>query len=319
MAAQVGARLRRVGRGREARVAERHGRARDGQPRLGRARRRQRDGPRQLRPALPPHVGDGPRPDRAVRAARAGAPRGRPDRLRLPPPRRRAHGQRRRGHRRERVGPRRVRRRPWRRLLTRDRRRVRGLGAGRRRHERRDRGQPRHGPAQLARPSRPGAEAPHLRRAGLHGRAHAGHRGGGGREPDRPRPDVALRRGHPQLGPDLDRARHPHPPGTVVAVARRDRQAPARPAVPRLRHARDAQAHRHDRSRPHLVRPHAQDDRARVRPLRLRAEPRHHRQVGQGAHQDPGHARRSRPDPAVHGPRRGLRGGARPRRPGRLG
>ena len=36
-----------------------------------------------------------------------------------------------------------------------------------------------------------------------------------------PRPDVALHRGHPQLGPDLARPRDPHPPRPVVAVVRR--------------------------------------------------------------------------------------------------
>ena len=53
-----------------------------------------------------------------------------------------------------------------------------------------------------------------------------------------PRPDVALRRGDPQLGPDLDPPRHPHPARALPAVAGRDRQAAARAAVPRLRHAR---------------------------------------------------------------------------------
>ena len=45
------------------------------------------------------------------------------------------------------------------------------------------------------------------------------------------------------LGADLARARHPDPPRPVVAVAGRDRRAPAGPAVPRLRHARHARAH----------------------------------------------------------------------------
>ena len=53
-----------------------------------------------------------------------------------------------------------------------------------------------------------------------------------------PRPHVALRRGHPQLRPGLDQPRHPHPARAVVGVARRDRQAAAGAAVPRLRHAR---------------------------------------------------------------------------------
>ncbi len=98
-----------------------------------------------------------------------------------------------------------------------------------------------------------------------------------GRRGDQPRPHVALRRGHPQLGPDLADARHPHHPGTVVAVARRQRRASAGAAVPRLRHARHARAHHEDRPRAHVVRAQPEDHRARVRALRLRAEPRHHR------------------------------------------
>ena len=43
-----------------------------------------------------------------------------------------------------------------------------------------------------------------------------------------PRPDVALHRGHPQLGPDLARPRDPDHPRPVVDVVRRHRQAAAR-------------------------------------------------------------------------------------------
>ncbi len=67
-----------------------------------------------------------------------------------------------------------------------------------------------------------------LRRARPRGRADAGHRRGGRRPAGQPRPDVALHRGHPELGPDLGDARHPHPARAVVAVARRARPAPAR-------------------------------------------------------------------------------------------
>ena len=93
-----------------------------------------------------------------------------------------------------------------------------------------------------------------------------------------PRPHVALHRGHPQLGPDLAAARHPDPARPVVAVARRDRHPAAGAAVPRLRHARHARPHHDDRPRPHVVRADAEDHREGVRALRLRAEPRHHRQ-----------------------------------------
>ena len=55
-----------------------------------------------------------------------------------------------------------------------------------------------------------------------------------------PRPDVALRRGPAQLGPDLGEPRHPDPARPVVAVAGRDRQAAARAVLPGLRHPRHA-------------------------------------------------------------------------------
>ena len=53
-----------------------------------------------------------------------------------------------------------------------------------------------------------------------------------------PRPHVALRRRHQELESDLDRPRHPHSAGTVVALARRPRQATAGAALSRLRYAR---------------------------------------------------------------------------------
>ena len=67
-----------------------------------------------------------------------------------------------------------------------------------------------------------------------------------GAQRHQPRPHVALHRGHPELEPDLAAARHPHPAGPVLALARRARQAPAGAAVPRLRHARHARAHHDD-------------------------------------------------------------------------
>ena len=54
---------------------------------------------------------------------------------------------------------------------------------------------------------------------------------GGGRERHQPRPDVALRRGPAELGPDLGEPRHPHPARPVVAVARRHRPPAARAAA----------------------------------------------------------------------------------------
>ena len=57
------------------------------------------------------------------------------------------------------------------------------------------------------------------RRAGPRRRPDAGDHRAGGRGDHQPRPDVALRRGPAQLGPDLGEPRHPHPPRPVVAVA----------------------------------------------------------------------------------------------------
>ena len=163
-------------------------------------------------------------------------------------------------------------------------RRFRAVGAGRRRHQRRHRRQPRPRARELARAPRRAADAHAVRRPRARRRPDAA--GGAGRRRARhpPRPDVALRRGHQELGPDLGAARHPHPAGAELAVARRDRQAPAGTAVPRLRHPRHARAPAHDRSRPLVVHPHQEDHRQGVRALGLGAEPRPHRQVrAQGA------------------------------------
>ena len=56
-------------------------------------------------------------------------------------------------------------------------------------------------------------------------------------------PDVALPRGGHRPHPGVVAARHPHPARSVLAVARRRRPPPARPAVPRLRLAGRAAAH----------------------------------------------------------------------------
>ena len=72
-------------------------------------------------------------------------------------------------------------------------------------------------------------------------------------------------------------ARHPDPARAVEHVVRRDRQAPAGAAVPRLRHARHPRVPALDRLRPLLVRPRPVDHREGVRALRQRAEPRPHR------------------------------------------
>ena len=92
------------------------------------------------------------------------------------------------------------------------------------------------------------------------------------------RPHVALHGGHHQLRADLECARHPHPAGAVVAVDRRDGQAPAGAAVSGLRYARHARASAHHGPRLFLVRADAEDHRARVRAVGLGAEPRPHGQ-----------------------------------------
>ena len=105
-------------------------------------------------------------------------------------------------------------------------------------------------------------------------------------------------------------------PGPVGAVVRRHGQAAARPAVPRLRHARHAGPHPDHRPRLHVVRPDREDHREGVRPVGLRAEPGHHLQEHQGGAQGPAGQRPARARAGVQGPRRGLHRRAQPARPG---
>ena len=100
VAAQVGRGVRGLLRRREALVAARPGHALDPQPGLARARRLPRRRPRQLRAALPHHLGHRPRRGGAVRAAGARGGGARARGAALPPPGRRADGQRRRRDRR---------------------------------------------------------------------------------------------------------------------------------------------------------------------------------------------------------------------------
>ena len=97
------------------------------------------------------------------------------------------------------------------------------------RHLRRHRRQPRPGARQVAGAARHAA-AEHCSTgvpAHVDGRMLGITEAAGGAR-HQPRPDVALHRGHRELGPGLARARHPHPARPVVAVARRARQAAAR-------------------------------------------------------------------------------------------
>ena len=150
--------------------------------------------------------------------------------------------------------------------------------AGGDRRLRRHRRQPRSGAAELAEASGRAAEVHDLGRARTCRRPDDRHHGGRRRAADQPRPHVALRRGHPELVADLAAPRHPHSAGAVVDVVRRHRKAPARAAVPRLRHARAARLHHVDRPRLFLVHPDPEHHQEGVRALRLRAEPRPHRQ-----------------------------------------
>ena len=108
--------------------------------------------------------------------------------------------------------------------------------------------------AELAGPARPGAEAHGHRRARARRRPDAGHHRAGRRPGRQPRPDVALHRGPPELGPDLAQPRHPDPARAVLDVVRRHRQAVPRARLPRLRHPGHAQGHHCDRVRLLLVR-----------------------------------------------------------------
>ena len=191
--------------------------------------------------------------------------------------------------------------------LARGDRRLRAARAGRPGHLGRHRRQPRTGPQVLAGPAGAAARAPAVRRARARGRPDAGHQRGGRRGGDQPGPDVALHRGHHELGADLAGARHPDPARPVVAVARRHGPAAARAAVPRLRHAGHAGTHHEHRVRLHLVPAHREDHRAGVRAVRVRAEPgpdrQEHRRAGAA-----GPARAAGTGRGVHAPRGRLRG-----------
>ena len=97
-----------------------------------------------------------------------------------------------------------------------------------RRRVRRHRRQPRARPLLLAGAAREAAAADALRRARPRRRAHARDLQGGRRQRDQRRPHVALRRGHPQLGPDLAHARDPDHPRAERACGSTPRAAGSR-------------------------------------------------------------------------------------------
>ena len=150
---------------------------------------------------------------------------------------------RRRGRWSQRRHPRAHQRRARQELVAQGGRRIFLARASGGRRLRRHRRQSRAGAAELAEAPRRAAKIHDLRRARTcrrpHDRDHRGRR----RAADQPRPHVALCRGHPELESDLAAPWHPHPAWSVVDVVRRHGQAPARAAVPRLRHARAAALH----------------------------------------------------------------------------
>ncbi len=96
--------------------------------------------------------------------------------------------------------------------------------------------------------------------------------------------------------PIWTQARHPHPAGALVRVARCTRAAAAGAAVSGLRYAGHARAHHEDRLRLFLVRALPEDHRARVRAVGLRAEPGSHLgQLAAGASRHAAVAGRRRP------------------------
>ena len=160
-------------------------------------------------------------------------------------------------------------------------RRVRAPRPGGRRHLRRHRPQPRADARATGPPSGSARRPSHMISgvpAHVDGRMPgiAEDAGGDDRQPG---PDVALHRGHPQLGPDLARPRDPDHPRPVVDVVRRHRQAArGMPGFPGFDIHRRDEADPRRRPRLLVVRAHPVDHREGVRALGLRAEPRHHRQ-----------------------------------------
>ena len=174
-------------------------------------------------------------------------------------------------------------------------------GAGGDRHGRWDRRQPGAGPRELAGPARAGAAGDDLRGARARGRPDARHHRGGRRPGGQPRPDVALHRGHPELGPIW--ARHgirilPGP--SALWFDARGRRLPA-PHFPGFDTLAALAAITGDRLRPLLVRAQPDDHREGVRAVGLRAEPGPDRQ-GHPGHAGPDPAGRAGAGGGVQGP-----------------
>ena len=187
------------------------------------------------------------------------------------------------GDRRGRRNPAAEHRRPRGAVEPGSRRRLLPVRGGGDRRVRRNRRQSGAGPAELAGRAAGGPGRDAVRGARFHRRSDArGHRTG--RWPgDQPGPDVALPGGRRQPFPGVDLARHPHPVRPEPAVAGRPRPPAADPALSRLRRARRVAAHPRHRLLALLVPARPEDHRARVRPVRVRAEPGLRREVGEVA------------------------------------
>ena len=229
--------------------------------------------------------------------------------VRLPPPGRRADGRPGRGGGRARHRARAVGRGAGREELTRAGRGVRAARRGGGGDLGRHRPQPRARSPQLAhRPAGSRTRAHDHGGPRSRGRADARDQPGRRGEHRQLGPDVALRRGHPQLGQHLARPRDPDHSRALVAVARRDGQADGGPEFPGLRHAADAAADPRHGLRLLVVRPDPVDHRARVRALGVRAEPGHHRQGPQADAALASLLGCARPGRGVQGARGRLRG-----------
>ena len=279
LAAPLGRGLCRVRRRRKTRLAARDGPSHLPGRRLGRARRLRCDGPRQFGAAVSCHLGHRPRHCRTVRAPRARGGNERPADFQVPPSRR---CDCRSPTARSTASAARSSSRPMSRAARASSRKVvgdftlraqavivasGGIGGN-------------HDLVRQNWPKRLG-EPPKNMISGVPEHVDGrmiGITRGRRRAADQPRPDVALCRRHPELEADLAAPRHPHPAGTVVDVVRRHRQAAARAAVSRLRHARPAQLHHEHRLRLFVVRADPEHHQEGIRAVGLGAESRPHRQ-----------------------------------------
>ena len=181
------------------------------------------------------------------------------------------------------------------------------------RHLRRHRRQPRACAPELAQAPRRAAATHDLRRARPRRRAHARHHGSGRRQRHQPRPHVALHGGHPATGARSG-SRHgirilPGP--SSMWLDARGRRLPV-PLFPGFDTLGTLEHIMRSGLRLLLVRAQPEDHRARVRPVRLGAEPGpHQRQLAQGHPRAP-RRRRAGAGARLHGEGRRFHRRARP-------